>query len=347
MRKEIGFVAVGQAGGNIGRLFEKMGYTVVYMNTSQEDLKTLPESTYKFHLEGGDGCNKERTKAKKLLAKNIEQVLEQINRKIPQKMIFTIFSAGGGTGSGIGPMLIDILQQDLGRTTGAITILPDDTESVKAHINAYDCVRELADITEMGAAFFIDNNSGRNKIKLNEVFSQLLDDFVCIPEKKGSILGNIDRAEVREVLGTKGASVLCRLSRQETSTAKIIERIRTGIFAELDEVKAVKYMAILAAGGAAPVNLQALQAEFGTAYDIFQGFEAEHTICCLSGMRFPFTRMKKIRDRAMQNQGEIVESMSAVNVNPMGEELDLDLFAKVKRTEKRKGNSRDLLKQFL
>ena len=112
-------------------------------------------------------------------------------------------------------------------------------------------------------------------------------------------------------------------------------------------VKAVKYMARLAAGGAAPVNLQALQAEFGTAYDIFQGFEAEHTICCISGMRFPFTRMKKIRDRAMQNQGEIVESMSAVNVNPMGEELDLDLFAKVKRTEKRKGNSRDLLKQFL
>ncbi len=345
MRKEIGFVAIGQAGGNIGRLFEKMGYTVVYMNTSQEDLKTLPESTYKFHLEGGDGCNKERVKAKKLLAKNIEKVLGQIDRKIPQRMIFTVFSAGGGTGSGIGPMLTDILQQDLSRTTGAITVLPDSAESVKAHINAYDCVRELADISEMGAAFFIDNDSSRDKMKLNAIFAQLLDEFICIPDKKGSVLGNIDRAEVKEVLGTKGASVICRLSRQDTNTAKIIERIRTGIFAELDEVKAVKYMAVLAAGGSASINFQALQAEFGTAYDIFQGFESDHTICCLSGMRFPFTRMKKIRDQAMQSQGEIVESMNAVQVNPMGEELDL--FAQVKKPEKKKGNSRDLLKQFL
>ena len=78
MKKEIGFVAIGQAGGNVGRLFEKMGYTVLYINTSEEDLKTLPDAAHKYHLEGGDGCNKDRAKAKKLLAQNIDRFMKEV-----------------------------------------------------------------------------------------------------------------------------------------------------------------------------------------------------------------------------------------------------------------------------
>ena len=345
MKKEIGFVAIGQAGGNIGKLFEKLGYTVLYINTSEEDLKTLPDAAHKYHLEGGDGCNKDRTKAKKLLARNLEKVMKEISGKVPQKLVFTIFSAGGGTGSGFGPALTAVLQQEQDKMTGAITILPSETESVKAHVNAWDCVRELADIEEIGASFFIDNNSDRGKMKLNDIFVRLLDDFISIPEKKTSALGNIDRAEIKEVLSTKGAAVISRTSKQDTTTARVIEHLRKGIFAEMDEMKAVKYIAILAAGAQTTINLQALQAEFGTAYDIFQGFEAEQTICCLSGLRFPFSRMEKIKKKAMENQEDIVNSFQAVNANPMSE--GLDLFAKVKKTEKKKGSSRDLLQKFL
>ncbi len=345
MKKEIGFVAIGQAGGNIGKLFEKMGYTVLYINTSEEDLRTLPDAAHKYHLEGGEGCNKDRTKAKKLLACNIEKVIKEVSGKVPQNMVFTIFSAGGGTGSGIGPMLTDILRQDLDKMAGAVTILPGENESVKAHVNAWDCVRELADIEETGACFFIDNNTMKAKMKLNEIFVRLMDEFISIPEKKASAFGNIDRAEIKEVLSTRGAAVISRTSKQDTTTARVIEHLRKGIFAEMDEVKAVKYMAILAAGSQAAINLQALQAEFGIAYDIFQGFEAEQTICCLSGLRFPFSRMEKIKTKAMENQEDIVNSINAVNINPMGE--GVDLFAKVKKPEKKKGSSRDLLKQFL
>ncbi len=345
MKKEIGFVAIGQAGGNIGKLFEKMGYTVLYINTSDEDLKTLPDAAHKYHLKGGDGCNKDRTKAKKLLAQNLEKVIKEVSDKVPQKLVFTIFSAGGGTGSGIGPVLTTVLEQELDKIAGAITILPDENESVKTHVNAWDCVRELAEIEEIGACFFIDNNSGKGKMKLNDIFAGLLNNFISIPEKKASALGNIDRAEIKEVLSTRGAAIISRTSRQDTTTARVIEHLRKGIFAELDEVKAVKYVAVLAAGSQAVINLQTLQAEFGTAYDIFQGFEGEQTICCLSGLRFPFSRMEKIKEKAMENQKALVESLNAVNVNPMGE--GLDLFAKVKKPEKKKGSSRDLLKQFL
>ena len=41
MKNEIGFVCIGQAGGNIGNLFDELGFNVLYINTSQEDLDTL------------------------------------------------------------------------------------------------------------------------------------------------------------------------------------------------------------------------------------------------------------------------------------------------------------------
>lgn len=55
MVKEIGFVAIGQAGGNIGALLEKRGHDVFFLNTSEEDLNLLSQSLHKYHLKGGRG----------------------------------------------------------------------------------------------------------------------------------------------------------------------------------------------------------------------------------------------------------------------------------------------------
>ncbi len=38
MKNKIAFVAVGQAGGNIGQLFEDRGFNVLYINTSRKTL---------------------------------------------------------------------------------------------------------------------------------------------------------------------------------------------------------------------------------------------------------------------------------------------------------------------
>ena len=56
--KDIGFIGVGQAGGNIVQLFEQEGYPAMYINTSQEDLNTLKDSKYVYHITNGEGANK-------------------------------------------------------------------------------------------------------------------------------------------------------------------------------------------------------------------------------------------------------------------------------------------------
>ena len=54
MKNKIGFIAVGQAAGNIGLLLEQRGYKVLYINTSQEDLNTLPGAKFKHHIKNGE-----------------------------------------------------------------------------------------------------------------------------------------------------------------------------------------------------------------------------------------------------------------------------------------------------
>ena len=73
MKKKIAFIAIGQAGGNIGQLFEERGFSVLYLNTSEEDLSTLSGAKYKYHITGGEGCNKDRKKAKQLVIDDYDQ----------------------------------------------------------------------------------------------------------------------------------------------------------------------------------------------------------------------------------------------------------------------------------
>ena len=142
MKKKISFVAVGQAAGNIGRLFEQKGYAVIYVNTSQEDLDTLEKAKFKYHIPQGEGCNKNRRQAKQLVIDDFDNIAAEIESKVRAEMIFVIFASGGGTGSGAGPMLMDLLI-DEGKTVGAITIIPALDESPKSHMNSYECFSEL------------------------------------------------------------------------------------------------------------------------------------------------------------------------------------------------------------
>ena len=177
MKKKIAFIAIGQAGGNIGQLFEERGFSVLYLNTSEEDLSTLSGAKYKYHITGGEGCNKDRKKAKQLVIDDYDQIAAEIDAKLDAEIIFVIFASGGGTGSGAGPMLCDLLLDD-GKTVGAVTVIPALDESTKSHVNSYECFAELTKIEGLASCFILDNENG-NKLGLNRSFA---DDFTAFVE---------------------------------------------------------------------------------------------------------------------------------------------------------------------
>lgn len=343
MNKKISFVAVGQAGGNIGQLFEKKGYSVLYINTSQEDLDTLESAKFRYHIPGGEGCNKDRRKAKQLIIDDFDNIVREIESKVKADMLFVIFASGGGTGSGAGPMLTDLLI-DEGMTVGVLTVVPGPEESVKSHINSYECFSELIEIRQTAACFILDNEKGE-KLELNAAFEDTFTAFLEIPEKHKSIQGNIDKAEIMETLKAHGMAIIARDKGRES--AGVIQALKEGIFAPMEQDRAVKYIAASLSGNA---RLEDIEKAIGTPLDNFRTFNDTETICCISGLTYPQTRLEAVYDKIADNTEVIKRNLAAARESGMKKGVNFlnELDPPVIKQESRKPQTkRDIMSKYL
>ncbi len=347
MKNKIGFIAIGQAGGNIGRLLEEKGYSVLFVNTSEEDLSTLQDVKYRYHIPGGEGCNKDRNKAKKLIVDNYENLSKEITEKINRDMLFVIFSSGGGTGSGVGPMLVDLLCDD-NKTVGAITVLPAQSESLKTHINSYECFCELTDISGMACTFILDNDKSADKIKLNSIFVNMFTRYLDIPDKFKSVKGNIDKAEVAETLKSHGMAIVSSLGETNSSISALITSFSKNIFAPVEDDRVIKYIAL---SGSDDINIAELEKAVGTPIDTFRTYSDSSTLCMLAGLSYPQTRLDIIRKKVMDNKDLIKKNLSV----PTQQKLknDINFLEELSKPDKAvnnssKGNSiRDKMSKYL
>lgn len=342
MKSKISFVAVGQAGGNIGHLFEQKGYPVLYVNTSQEDLDTLEDAKFKYHVPGGEGCNKDRYKAKQLIIDDFDNIAREIESKVKADIIFVIFASGGGTGSGVGPMLTDLLI-DEGMTVGIVTVIPGPDESIKSHINSYECFSELTEIQRTAAGFVLDNGRGE-KLELNEVFTESFSDFVEIPKKHKSIKGNIDKAEIAETLKAHGMAVIARSAGGES--AGLIQALKDGIFAPMEMDRAVKYIAASLSGNA---RMEDIEKAVGMPVDTFQTFNDAESICCISGLTYPKSRLETVYGKVEESKDLIKKNLAATKETGMKKGVnfldELDLSRK-RREDQKPQTKRDIMKKY-
>jgi hypothetical protein len=314
MKSKVGFVAIGQAGGNIGRLLEEKGYSVLFVNTSEEDLDTLKDVKYRYHISGGEGCNKDRNKAKQLISADYDNVSREIDEKINKDILFVIFSAGGGTGSGVGPMLVDLLNDD-NKTAGAITVLPGQAESIKSQINAYECFCELSEIPDMASTFILDNDKNPDKLRLNNIFINMFTRFLDIPAKYSSTKGNVDKAEIVESLKSRGMSILSYLG--DGTAPALISSFSKNIFAPIESDRVIKYITLAGPDG---ISFTELEKAVGTPIDTFRTY-SESTLCLLSGLSYPQTRLEIVHKKVIDNKDIIKKNLVA----PAQQQLKNDL----------------------
>lgn len=342
MKDRIAFVAVGQAAGNIGRLLEQEGYTVLYVNTSEEDLETLEGVKFKYHIPRGEGCNKDRHKAKRLVVDDFDNIAGEIDAKAAGAgMLFVIFASGGGTGSGAGPMLADLLI-DEGRAVGVVTVIPAPEESVKSQINSYECFTELEAIAGTGACFIIDNARGERML-LNREFVEAFTGFLGIPGRDRSVEGNIDRAEVMETLRAHGMAVAACCSGE--GSAGLLQALEGGPFAPAEADRAVKYIAASLAGGA---RMADLEKAFGTPVDNFQAFGGSRSACCISGLSYPRGRLDAVYQKAMGSRELVERSLAAARDAGLKKGVNFLTELEPRRGAERKRQSkRDIMGKYL
>lgn len=315
MKNKIGFIAVGQAAGNVGLILEQKGYKVLYINTSQEDLDTLSNAKFKHHIKDGEGCNKDRLKAKQALMDDFESISRKISEGLGAcEFVYVIFSSGGGTGSGAGPMLADLILGDMEegllqiQNVGIITILPALDEPIKANINSYECFSELSQIDGLASSIILDNSFG-DKIVINQKFVKTFTSFLEIPDKHKSERGNIDKAEIMETIKATGMMQIIQIPAKESKTDVLLEKLNKGFYPAPEGDGILRYLTISQAG--VSINLGIVQMNVGTPLDIFQTYNEHSTIIGLSGLTYPATRLNQTYEKIEESRERVLHSLQA------------------------------------
>lgn len=310
MKEQFGIVGLGQAGGNIANLFEGKGYDTIYVNTSQEDLKTI-KGVHKLHITGADGAAKDRKKVLQLAMESFGDIVSKIENIITQTHVVVIYSSSGGTGSGLSTPMLKYLTQ-IGKTCIPVVILPDDTvESAKACENAYNACIELMSIHGLGATFLLDN-SRNDKFIINNKFVCEFDAFVNL--KNSSMYGNIDMAERKQMLSCPGVASIGKLSKARSTAPEVIESLHNGIYAEI-ESKTAYYLGISTSNKSLDTN--SIVASFGGVYDTFLGISDATTISIVTGLQWPQKRILRFKNKFEETVKNINSSNFIQDLTPL------------------------------
>ena len=147
-----GVIGMGNAGNQVATLAHTMlSIPAMAINSSEKDLETVPDGVIKIKITAKDaeskGAGKDRKLAKTYLKDSIINLLKsgETQEFISNlDLCFLVSSTGGGTGSGISPIMADILSNTFQDTKFILVgILPVDSESLDTQGNTLEYLKEL------------------------------------------------------------------------------------------------------------------------------------------------------------------------------------------------------------
>ena len=183
-------VGVGQGGSRLAETFWKLGYRrVAVINTAPQDLKSIKVPVANKLLVGGKGAGKDRKLAEDVFKENREDILDFLKRTFKGGFdrALVCLGAGGGTGAGGGPIVIDIVHDlcqtygienaDTDARVGAVVALPTRAEGSKVQSNAKQTAEVLVNFSQTGTLsplIILDNERIKQiypKLSVNKFWS--------------------------------------------------------------------------------------------------------------------------------------------------------------------------------
>ena len=183
-------VGVGQGGSRLAETFWKLGYRrVAVINTAPQDLKSIKVPAANKLLVGGQGAGKDRKLAEGIFKESREDILDFLKRTFKGgfNRALVCLGAGGGTGAGGGPVVIDIVHDlcqtygienaDTDARVGAVVALPTRGEGSKVQSNAKQTAEVLISFSQKGTLsplIILDNERIKQiypKLSVNKFWS--------------------------------------------------------------------------------------------------------------------------------------------------------------------------------
>ena len=195
----------------------------------------------------------------------------------------------------------------------------------------------------MGAAFVLDNGK-QEKFSINRDFVALFGSLLDIPRFQ-NFKGNIDVAEIKELLRARGAAIISKLTKQNSDTARLIKSFKENIFAPLETDLVIKYIGLSASSN---IDMEAVARETGVCVDVFQGHNPEHTVCMLAGLTFPYTALEKLKAKVDGSRDAINKSLAATTERKLSDGINFLSEAQAKKSmaDKPKVDPADIFSKY-
>lgn len=363
-----GFIGLGAAGGNVADEASRNGFPAIAINYSQRDLDSLEYVDERLCLVGSEGVGKNREKAIQLMSKNWESVLMFVKENFSSPAIEAIvvcFSTSGGSGSGIAPVLLEILMNEMDdKTFVAAPILPDLSEAVGNQIN---CIKTSEELSHLDLCVFpIDNEQTKKqfstygKNKLYQVTNQsFVDSLMKILEftERQSKNGVLDRKDLLAILKTKGTAVIAKTEITKLANGSVDLSVPgisnaihdswvNSIFAPIEIGKIIRAGVIFDGPESLiqHIHLGNMFAIFGgMPWDLFEGYYEGGTgvvYTIVTGLPWYKTRLKKVENIIKENTVEVEKEdiyISKINLNankkeaPVKKKSVMDIINRYKR----------------
>jgi cell division GTPase FtsZ len=360
----LGIIGLGQAGGTIADLFSEQGFLSMVINYSEKDLESLDHTDLKLHLVGSEGVGRERSKATELMQQNWETAVSFIRNNVSQssiQMILVVFATGGGSGSGIAPVMCELLANEFeNKVIVACPILPDTAESTKAQINTLECLQELS---QLDICILPIDNAKRKTGSKSQLYRSVNGAFVkamiTLVEhtEMNSKYGNMDTNDLLNQFSTKGFAHIAHTDiskinnsiklTKETVTEQIIQSWQQSIFTQPSLEKIHKF-GIIFNGQECLMNYLDIPSYCNqfknlplTTFEGYYNNRKGDIYTILTGLQFDTDRLSEIETNTIQ-QTEILSNVltqsHSITVKPAA--------VKLKPVEKKKRALSDIIKKY-
>ena len=332
---KIGVIGIGNAGNQVAALaLEKKQIPALAINASEKDLDTLSVKMNQIVFGDSAGSGKDRSIAKGFVKNNIKDLFREADFKSFMEevdIVFVVNSTGGGTGSGMGPILTDILRgyyaKDENKVFINIGILPTLGESVGAQRNTIEYLKEMS---ELGGSFMLFDNETRSNLATNkqmDIINMEIVNMISIIRgdmSHSSPYGMIDDKDMRKIVSMPGMIFMDVLTSifEDTVTEDIDQLMLKHIAQEscmtkVDNDKIVKRLGFIAYLTSElherfNENLPAIREQFGEPIEDFKHF-AENTesdklnsvALIMSGLSIPDNRIRSMINRIEKVEEEL------------------------------------------
>ena len=191
---------------------------------------------------------------KEYLRSDIKNILEDEklqNAIVSKKYVFVIASVAGGTGSGAGPVLFSLIEQQYPEVHFIlVSVLPYLESSLMEHGNSKEFLEELYNKLDSPTYMIYDNETVYDQpatVSLTTVNNEIVEDLRVLTgvDNLSTPYESIDPADMESILTTPGRVIVVRLKKNLTEKAMedtaiddmIIRAIKRSCHAETDRNK--------------------------------------------------------------------------------------------------------------